>query len=284
MNGPLDAAGLERIPALPAALIELARAVCSPKADLNEVAQAVEADPTVAAKVIRFASAASSSGPVRMRTVMQAVIRLGPTRVIETLVAETLMPLLLAPCEAYLLGGGEGWRHAVAASILADMLANVATTPVPRIASTAALLHDVGKVVLSQRLEPGVVQGIRDLAARDRLTHVDAERSVLGTDHAQVGAAIARHWGLPELAAKAIERHHDPDGDPDPVLDTVHMANVMAKLIAAGLGADELNLKASRDAPQRLGIDHEDVEALAARALDELPYAILMYVRLADAG
>jgi len=258
--------------------------MCSPKVDLSEVARAVEADPATAAKVIRVASAASSAGRLRMQTVMQAVIRLGPTRVMETLVAETLMPLARAPCEAYLLGGGEGWRHAVAASILADMLANVAATPVTRIASTAALLHDVGKVVLNPRLEQGVVQEIRDLAARERLTYVDAERRVLGTDHAQVGAALARHWGLPELAAKAIERHHDPDDDPDPVLDTVHMANLMAKLIGAGLGADELNLKASRDAPQRLGVDHEDVEALAARALDELPYAVLMYVRLADAG
>ncbi len=77
--------------------------------------------------------------------------------------------------------------------------------------SVAALLHDVGKLVLA-RLHASYAQLGTDAAEapEDRVT---GELRELGIDHAVVGGVLARRWGLPDRIAHAIERHHAVDAD-----------------------------------------------------------------------
>ena len=105
---------------------------------------------------------------------------------------------------------------------------------------------------------------IRETCSAGNLTYIEAERAVLETDHADVGAAVARHWEFPESLVSAIERHHDPDPAPEPLLDVVHVANAVAKLVGVGLGSEQMNMKASSQASRRLGLSAPALEALCA--------------------
>jgi len=71
-----------------------------------------------------------------------------------------------------------------------------------------ALLHDVGKVVLAEAV-PGYPEEIHG-GARAPADMLAREREELGTDHAEVGARLARHQRLPESLAAGIAEHHDP--------------------------------------------------------------------------
>ena len=75
----------------------------------------------------------------------------------------------------------------------------------------AALLHDVGRLVIS-RLHPGY-KVYFDAAARTPEQRLRDEREQLGIDHALVGGVLARRWNLPQRIAVAIERHHADDAD-----------------------------------------------------------------------
>lgn len=77
----------------------------------------------------------------------------------------------------------------------------------------AALLHDVGKLVLMDAYAgyPGQLLA----GARTPDERVVAERRQLGVDHAVVGGVLARRWGLPDRLAESITRHHDPGGNAD---------------------------------------------------------------------
>jgi HD-like signal output (HDOD) protein len=44
-------------------------------------------------------------------------------------------------------------------------------------------------------------------------TFLEAERAVLGLEHATVGSALAAHWKFPPLIQKAIANHHFPGAD-----------------------------------------------------------------------
>ncbi|NTV53825.1 MAG: HDOD domain-containing protein, partial [Candidatus Firestonebacteria bacterium] len=145
--------------------------------------------------------------------------------------------------------------------------------PVSGAAFTAALVHDIGKLVLGRHLSPEVLHEIRRLIEEDKLTYIDAEFKVLGTDHAKVGGAVARHWQFPETLVRAIELHHNPDANPDPVLDAVHLSNLTAKLIGAGLGSEQLNMLASSEAARRLGLSSAGLESLCAHVQAELEKA-----------
>lgn len=88
------------------------------------------------------------------------------------------------------------------------------------------------------------------------ITFVQAERELLGVDHAAVGAAMAEHWQFPSEITETIRRHHSPPfANPTVVLDTVAIANVVAKTVAVGLGAEGLNFAVDPGSYQRLGLD-----------------------------
>ena len=109
------------------------------------------------------------------------------------------------------------------------------------------------------------------------MLYIDAEGEVLGTDHAEVGGELARHWLFPTALVEAIERHHSPDHNPNPPLDAVHVANLVVKTIGVGLGTEQMQLHASEDAPRRLGLTLRDFAALCVDTLADLGAAEGMY-------
>ncbi|MEA2455905.1 MAG: hypothetical protein QOI45_2167, partial [Thermoleophilaceae bacterium] len=88
----------------------------------------------------------------------------------------------------------------------------------------SALLHDIGKLVLSHAY-PGYPAQIHG-NARTPEERLHKERLELGVDHALVGGVLARRWGLPNRLAMAIERHHADDAEGEPAL--VRLADMLA--------------------------------------------------------
>jgi putative nucleotidyltransferase with HDIG domain len=174
-------------------------------------------------------------------------------------------------CTGYNLSENELWRHSVAAALASEHLQKFTSVPIPPSAFSAALMHDIGKLVLGRHLGHETLRtSILELMEKKNYTYLDAEREILKTDHAEVGAAIAREWNLPEVLENAIGGHHTPDLRPNPTLDVVHVANAVAKLAGQGLGIEEMNMQVSPNAAERLGIHAEQIQALCALVKVEL--------------
>jgi putative nucleotidyltransferase with HDIG domain len=184
-----------------------------------------------------------------------------------------MIAAMCRPCAGYDLGENELWNHSVAAALAAERLSRYAMRPIPGAAFTAALVHDVGKLVLDRHLDAATADRIWRLTREESLAYVDAERRVLGTDHAEIGGQIARHWNFPEALVQAIERHHDPDPVNDPILDAVHIANAVARLVGVGLGSEQMSMVASTAAAERLGLTATRLEGLCATVGAELAEA-----------
>lgn len=112
----------------------------------------------------------------------------------------------------YGLGRGELWRHAVAVSVISENLSKGLDLPVPEETFTAALLHDVGKLVLGGMVHADLAR-IEGALARG-VSFENAEREVLGLDHAEAGAEILERWSIPEGLVSAVRWHHAPDRSP----------------------------------------------------------------------
>ncbi len=261
---------IDALAPLPASLTRLAAVVANPESSANDVAGVIELDQALTANTIRLANSAWSGSSKRIETVRDAVLRLGAGRILELAVGERVAGVMSRACPGYELGEYELWRHSVAAALATEHLGQFARQRVPAVAFTAALLHDIGKLLLARHLDGGTVARIRETAATGGMTYLEAERLVLGTDHAEVGGAVARYWEFPPEIITAIERHHDPDAEPGPVLDAVHIANAVAKLNGIGLGCEQMNMTASSEAAGRLGLSSSGLESLCATVMDEL--------------
>ena len=122
-------------------------------------------------------------------------------------------------------------------------------------AAIAGLVHDVGKLVMVRYMKADfpTILSLRD---RLKITFVEAERELFGCDHAEVGGEMARYWGFPADIQEAIARHHEvPLADSTALLDAVVVANLVAKAVGTGLGAEGMDMRVDERGPSRLKLN-----------------------------
>jgi HD-like signal output (HDOD) protein len=125
---------------------------------------------------------------------------------------------------------------------------------VPPECFTAALIHDIGKIVLARFLSPDQLRWLADARDFGGLSSLEAETEVLGVNHAQLGGQIAGQWKLPERLMNGVTFHHTPDDGNDLVCDVVYLANVAAKRIGEGVVRAPAEVVANDASLARLGL------------------------------
>ena len=254
------------MPPLPASATRLATLASKPAPDLAAIVEVVGFDVSLTATLLRTANSGWSAPREQVTTVKDAVIRLGAGAVLTLAMGLHLHARLNRGVPEYGLEEGELWRHSVAASLAAETLARFATRPLPPETATAALLHDLGKLVIARHVgavEQRAIERARELG----VTRNQAEIEVLGVDHAELGGLIAQIWGLPLSLARGITHHHRPDRAPGLLTYGVHVADVVAKAVGAGPD-DNADLEMYAEAAGELG--------LTADALDEVRRLVTM--------
>ena len=234
---------VERLEPLPATLRRLMGLLGDEDVPFTAIVDVVEHDQAVAANILRSANSASMGGRREITSLRAAVIRLGLNMLTELVLGNHLRQM--APgAPVYDRAEDDLWLHGAVSGAAAELIASRADgAAVPRTASIAALVHDVGKLLMVRYLGADV-RALRSYCDEHGVPFFEAERARFGFDHAEVGAAMARHWAFPQDVAEAIGRHHEaPLDSPGPLLDAVILANSAAKAIGVGPGAEGMNLK-----------------------------------------
>ncbi len=262
---------VQELAPLPAAAAKLAKLAADWEADINEVVNLIKYDEALTAAVLRYANSPMGQTRYRITSIRDAVVRLGTGRVLEIAVKAHVRGQMKRALPEYGFAEHDLWRHSVAAAIAADLLVQRSMNKIPQLAFTAALLHDIGKLILARYMKPAVLRTIAALTHDYGMTYYQAETQVLKFSHAAVGAKIVREWGLGEEIANAIENHHEITASGDSITDVVRVCNIAAKTVGCGLGNEGMNLAADAGACERLGIGRHDFEALTAEVASVLP-------------
>lgn len=266
---------------LPASATRLLSIVGRDDWELEEVVGVVSLDPALTGRLLRVANSALLGAAQKISTVADAVMRVGGGVVAQIATAAAVHDTIDAPLHAYGVREGELWRHSVAAALGVDCLRGKAKRRIPPEAFTAALLHDIGKLVLGRRLLPEEARGMALATGQGHQHLFAAENELFGVNHAELGGLIAQHWGLPESLRLAITHHHAPD---DVELDSarvtayaVHLADALAKEIGAGHGAAPASIEELAPSWEVLGLCEERWKAACESASERLDAALAAY-------
>jgi putative nucleotidyltransferase with HDIG domain len=214
---------LEGFPVLAESRNRVLRVVRADRASVGEVVAAVESDVSLVITVLRIANRAAQRKRGKIGSIPDAIDVLTPEGV-EALAARAATFDFFERTPGWDLVPERFRLHAVATQAAAERLARELEFNDRDQLLCTALLHDIGKLVLSHAYPgyPGQIHG----GARTPEERIHRERLELGVDHALVGGVLARRWGLPNRLASAIERHHAADAEGEGAL--IRLADMLA--------------------------------------------------------
>lgn len=260
------------IPSLPQFVLETLKQLDNPKSNATDVADRLSKDEGLVVRVLRLANSAYYGLSSRISGVADAISFLGFKTVKSIVLAASVYKYMDTAFTGYSLDRGALWKHSQAVGITARFLCDKIKAADPEEAYIGGMMHDLGKIVLNDYVRFGYSIILR-LVEEDQVPFCDAERQVLGFDHAQVGGLVMEAWNLPEAYAYITTYHHTPWDLPEetkqyqPIVDIVHVANAMCIMLGVGIGADGMQYSISPDALERLGIA-EDTEILFGEFVD----------------
>lgn len=215
---------------LPDVYLRINSLVNDPDSSTADIAQAVSRDPSFTVRLLRVANSALYSFPSSVDNINKAVVIIGTSQIrnlaLSMSVASSFegLPNQLVSMENF-------WRHSLLCALVARHLARVARRCDPDALFTAGLLHDIGELVIFNRLPQQAKDALyMVLDNQDELPVYQAERNVMGFDHADVGGELARQWQLPSVLEECIAHHHQIDHATHHPREValVHIANILA--------------------------------------------------------
>lgn len=258
---------VKSFPSMSGKAVEVLKLVDDPNSTAAKIEELLRYDPAITANVLKLTNSAYFGLPAKIGSVRQAIVLLGWKRLGKLVMTSCVNAILDKPVLGYDLPSGELWRHSIAVSVAAELLAKELGIAANDEIYTAALLHDLGKLVLGNYVKEDL-QAI-ETAAGQGIPFQMAEREVLGTDHAEVGGRLLESWSFPDSLVQSVRWHHEPDGakTPSAIIDLVHVANVLCLMIGIGVGREGLRYEPSPNATKRLGIKTRQLELVASQTL-----------------
>jgi putative nucleotidyltransferase with HDIG domain len=258
-------AKVKNLPPISQAALRLVNLLDQPAVSNDDVVQVLKYDNVLTAKLLRACNSPYFGLEEPVSSVDQAVLILGHQQILHIVLTLAFGGAMTVPLSGYAVEANELWRHSLTTATAAEFLVSngIDVNVDPPVAFTVGLLHDIGKLVLSQVLTSEYQADIRVRITEKGLLRADAEKEVLGTDHAEVGGALLQAWHLPEEIIEAVANHHHPIVDPRPKLSAVaHVANCVAHLAGATPGLEAYAVRVDEGVAEAFSLSPDRLESI----------------------
>lgn len=220
---------IRKLPATPRIYSALQGIVKDDKVSVSEVARLVGTDPAIAARVLQIVNSAFFRLARRITKIEQAVSYLGFKVIRNVAMSAEIFSQWPADASSH-LNQLKLQAHVRAVATAARAL--TVNTPLSDDTMLAGLLHDIGYWVLAQECARELRASV-ELAASARIPLHQAEVSVIGASHAEIGAYLLGIWGLPYSVIEAVAHHHEPRRVPQSDFDILAALVIAQSLVSS---------------------------------------------------
>ncbi len=198
------------LPAASAASNQLLELVKDDDVDLPSLAQAIQSEPGITARIISIANSSFFAAPNPVHTVEDAMLKVLGLKTVRSLVMGILLGprFNTKPCPVFSLQ--KYWCRAQAVAQSSAMMVKRIAGVDANTVYLAGLLHSIGQLLQVHHFPKEMNKLLPELAMLSCKERIGMERQVLGIDGCDAGSWVAKRWGLPEETITTLKYYFDP--------------------------------------------------------------------------
>ncbi len=247
---------LTRLATMPRTVTTVAAMIDTGSASTAQISAEIAKDQVIAMQVLKLVNSGFCGFRMPVTSISHATVLIGLDALRMLLFGTTMLNL-----EATSRMRGF-WLHSLVTARAAGFLAERAGLAKAEEIAVAGLLHDIGKVVITQ-VAPTESVAIERVVEEKGMLRLEAEREVLGLTHLEVGGWLAAKWSLPDRLTYPVVYHNDFDPERSFADRTavVHIADIVCRARGVGFPGDHRVPKIDPRAWELLGLSMADVAA-----------------------
>lgn len=237
-----------------------------PDFNLRKLVEIIRFDPALTANILKTVNSAFFSRGKEISDLFTATSLLGRNKIHNIITITASKAYFPSKLAGYEENPGEIWEHSLAVALISEKLLFLEPSLDASEVFTAALLHDIGKVVLSQFVDEQFTEIQKYIdAGTDFLT---AEKRVLGFSHAEVGATVLKHWKFSSNVIQTAKSYHVLDSYENPVVNLVALADNIAMQLGMVSVKDAMSYTANTELLKHYNLSTTQFELILSDALD----------------
>ncbi len=254
------------LPSSPAIVSAVMGLTSNLNADVSEISKVMSTDQSLTAKVLKLSNSSFYGRSKQVSSLQESILILGFFTVRSIVVATSTRSMFEDQ-------GPESpqaklWRHSLSSAIAARQIAAHIRHPNKDEIFIAALLHDIGKLVLLKNLGAQYLELVGSVEANHG-SFARVEKEQLGFTHAQVATILLEKWSFPNNLAEAVSQHHELpafEGEGTvPIAYVIDLGNQLAKRLEVGFRDYRVEDLSTLESTQALGLDESALEELLAQ-------------------
>jgi len=269
---------VQKLPTLPSVANKVTKLLKDPTCTAIRVSEVIDKDPSLTIRVLRLVNSAFYSIRSEVTNVRHAVALLG----FKTI---TQMVITISVFDVFKGGYGrefdrEGfWKHSIGCAVISQKIAQLTDYAGVDDCFTAGLLHDIGKVVVDQYLHEEMEKVIK-LTQEHDISFADAEKEIMGINHADIGGQVVENWKIPIPIMVAVKYHHNvleergnTENARNLIVDIVRLSDIICKREKIGYTGDSIMPEITEDLYSGLDINKEAIDKVIESGRDEIEKA-----------
>ena len=266
---------LDHIPAFPVTILKVNEMLRDDDYSVDAMVNLIKYDQAMAVNVMKMSNSAYFGPRLRISTLHDAVVYLGKNNLTRIVQTAGVSRFFKKESRGYVEKANELWEHSVAVALMSQILSlKIMKHPDEKL-YLAALVHDVGKMVMGEFVHESF-EKISQMVAADGCSFLEAEEAVVGINHAALSGMIAERWNFPKEIIEALSYHHRPDlveNNDNEILWLVYLADQVCMLAGFSGGFDGLAHRGVSEVMKKFEFYENDLEVGMIKLLEDLKHA-----------
>lgn len=262
--------GIKYLPPFPGTVSKVLLMLENPNVTVDTIVDIIKFDQAIASNVLKLCNSSYFGLSRSVTNLEEALVYIGLSRFRVILVLSGTRQFFKKKMVGYELYRGEIWRCSLSSAVVADELCNLFPIETREEIILAALLHDIGKLLLSEYISDSM-SDIYEMVEKKGIPFVEAEKEIIGCDHAELGARILDMWNFSDSIVNAVRKHHESVADEDTLFENIiRLTDTVVIMMGYGTSVDGLAYHGFDDVCLKYDITQELLDGVMSDSLEKI--------------